>query len=150
MDLKIQNIKGLHPGLFLNRELKKRGISKGPFALSIGEYPQTISAITHGKRGMNTSLSLRIEESLNLEEGILMILQVYYDIKMEKEKRNKALTPDLTKLRNSLFWDTKFEKIDWVLHKRFVIERIIERGNDAEKDEIMRFYNLSTLESNQD
>jgi addiction module HigA family antidote len=88
MDLKIQNIKGLHPGLFLDRELKKRGLSKGPFALSIGEYPQTISAITHGKRGMNTSLALRIEAYLNLEEGTLMMLQVYYDIKLEKEKRH--------------------------------------------------------------
>jgi plasmid maintenance system antidote protein VapI len=145
MDLKIQNIKGLHPGLFLNRELKKRGLSKGLFALSIGEYPQTISAITHGKRGMNTSLALRIEEYLNLEEGTLMMLQVYYDIKLEKEKRNKTLKPDLTKLSKSLFWDTEVEKIDWISHKRFVIDRVKERGNETEKEEIMRFYNLPTL-----
>jgi hypothetical protein len=31
-------------------------LGKGPFALSIQEFPQTILAITKGKRGMNTPL----------------------------------------------------------------------------------------------
>jgi antitoxin HigA-1 len=140
MDTRMKFIKGIHPGLFLDRELKKRGIAKGPFALSIGEYPQTLSAITHGKRGMNTSLALRIEKALGLEEGTLMILQVYHDIKEEKRKLSREIKPDLSKLRNGLFWDTKFENIDWVKHRQYVIERVMERGTDEEKELMRNFY----------
>jgi antitoxin HigA-1 len=141
----IQLIKGIHPGIFLDRELKKRGLAKGPFALSIGEYPQTLSAITHGKRGLNSSLAIRIEEALGLEEGTFMVLQVFYDIKLEKAKMQAIQTPDLSKLRPALFWDTDITKIDWIKNQRFVIERIEERGNEIEKAEIKRFYNKRLL-----
>lgn len=142
MDSRIKDIKGIHPGLFLNRELKKRGIAKGPFALAIGEYPQTLSAVTHGKRGMNTSLALRIEKALGLEEGTLMILQVFHDIREEKNKLTKHLKPDLSKLRSGLFWDTKIENIDWIQHREYVIERVMERGTEEEKALIKEFYGL--------
>jgi plasmid maintenance system antidote protein VapI len=141
----IQQIKGIHPGLYLERELKKRGIAKGPFALSIGEYPQTLSAITHGKRGMNPSLAIRIEEALGMEEGTLMVLQALHDVKLEKTKMHSRQTPDLSKLRPALFWDTDITKIDWIKNHRFVIERIEERGNEIEKAEIKRFYNQRLL-----
>jgi plasmid maintenance system antidote protein VapI len=145
MDSRIQHIKGVHPGAFLARELKHKGLARGPFALSVGEYPQTLSAIIHGKRSMNTSLALRIEQSLGLEEGTLMILQVYHDIREEKRKLTKDIKPDLRKLRNGLFWDTKIENIDWVKHKRYVIERVMERGTDEEKEEIREFYGLNAI-----
>jgi plasmid maintenance system antidote protein VapI len=145
MDSRIKDIKGIHPGLFLNRELKKRGIAKGPFALAIGEYPQTLSAVTHGKRGMNTSLALRIEKALGLEEGTLMILQVFHDIREEKNKLTKQIKPDLSKLRTGLFWDTKLENIDWIEHKQYVIDRVMERGNEKEKKLIKDFYALQNV-----
>jgi plasmid maintenance system antidote protein VapI len=120
--------------------LKSRGLAKGPFALSIGEYPQTLNAITHGKRGMNTSLALRIEKALGLEEGMLMILQVYHDIKEEKRKLSKKIKPDLSRLRPVLFWDTTFDSIDWLQHKQYVMDRVMERGTEEEKKLIKDFY----------
>jgi addiction module HigA family antidote len=133
-------LKGIHPGIVLERELKKRGLSKGPFALSIQEFPQTISAITKGKRGMNTPLALRIENALGIEEGYFMTLQIYYEIKEEKRKQEKSFKPDLRLLRPALFWDTDLQKIDWKRQKRAVIERVWERGNDQEKEEMKRLY----------
>ena len=76
----IDILKGVHPGLFLQRELNNRNLKSGRFAESIGEHPQTISAIIRGRRSMNIPLSLRIEHALALEEGMLMTLQVHYDI----------------------------------------------------------------------
>jgi antitoxin HigA-1 len=132
-------IKGIHPGLILDRELKQRHLHKGPFAISINEYPQTIGSITKGKRKMNADLALRIEKALEIEEGFFMTLQVYYDIKELKKKQN-ILHPDFTKLRRILFWDTEMEKIDWEKQKKSIIKRVFERGNETEKDEIIRFY----------
>ncbi|MBW6492537.1 MAG: hypothetical protein K0B15_15235 [Lentimicrobium sp.] len=88
---------------------------------------------------MNTALALKIEKLLNLEEGILMVLQVYYDI--EQEKKNQMTNiPDLSKLRPVLFWDTNIAAINWEKQKNAVIKRVFERGNEYEKEEISRFY----------
>ena len=137
-------IKGIHPGFILARELEKRHLKKGQFALSLKEYPQTLVSITKGKRKMNTALALKIEQALGLEEGYFMILQVYFDIETEKRRQNSE-QPDLTKIRPVLFWDTKIEGINWSKQKKAVILRIFERGNDLEKEEIIRFYGQGTV-----
>jgi plasmid maintenance system antidote protein VapI len=134
----IHIIKGIHPGFILERKLKERRIRKGKLALAIGEYPQTLTSITKGRRGMNTSLSLKLEKFLGLEEGYFMILQAYHDIKLEKQKQ--AERPDLGKFRSALFWDTDMESLDWQRQFRAIISRVMERGNDQERSEIIRFY----------
>lgn len=132
-------IKGIHPGFILDRELKKRRLHKGPFAISLKEYPQTLVSITKGRRRMNTGLALKIEKALGMEEGYFMVLQVYHDIEKVKEVQNME-HPDFTKLRRVLFWDTKMEHINWEKQKRSVIKRVFERGNEIEKAEIIRLY----------
>ena len=104
--MKLEKLRGVHPGAVVERELRSRGLAKGAFALSIKEYPQTLGEITKGKRGMNTSLAMRIEEKLGMEEGFLMTLQVHYDIKQEKKKQALDYRPNLDVFRRSLFWDT--------------------------------------------
>lgn len=140
----IQIIKGIHPGIVLERELKQRNLGKSRFALSLQEFPQTLVSITKGKRKMNTPLALKIEHALGMEEGYFMTLQVFYDIEQEKRRQNTEL-PDLNKLRPVLFWDTKMEKINWEKQKKAVIKRVFERGNEMEKKEIMRFYGKETV-----
>lgn len=139
MSTLIEKYKGIHPGIILARLLSQKGISQRPFALSIDEHPQTINAITKGRRKLNTALALKIEKKLNLEEGTLALLQTYFDIKQEKSKVEQN-TPNLNLLRKSLFWDTDISKIDWQQQRIAVIKRVFERGNDSEKEEIKRFY----------
>jgi antitoxin HigA-1 len=139
MKTELSIIKGIHPGFILERELKQRHLTKGPFAISLNEYPQTLVSITKGKRRMNTNLALKIEKALGIEEGYFMTLQVFYDIK-ELKKQQFKLLPDFSNLRRVLFWDTKMENIDWEKQKKAVIKRIFERGNEIEKNEIIRFY----------
>ena len=145
MKSELNHIKGIHPGLVLERELNKRHLRKGTFALSLQEYPQTLTAITKGKRGMNTALSLKIEKALGIEEGYFMILQVYYEIEEEKRKLNKSWT-NLPQLRPVLFWDTKMTSLDWEKQKKAIIKRVFERGNDKEKQEIIRFYGAKIVD----
>ncbi|MFI3262383.1 MAG: plasmid maintenance system antidote protein [Rikenellaceae bacterium] len=140
----IELIKGTHPGIILGRELEKRCLRKGAFALSINEFPQTIGSIIKGKRRMNTALSLKIEEYLGIEEGYFMILQTYYDIKKEREK--KRITPNLSLLRKVIFWDTDIDTIDWQKYREAIVRRVFERGNDIEKAEITRFYTQPVID----
>lgn len=145
-------IKGIHPGFVLERELQKRNLGKGQFAISVGEFPQTLTAITKGKRRMNIPLAMKIEKSLSMEEGYLMILQVYYDIEQQRKKEKKMVDKnqkekhsDLKKLRKILFWDTDINKIDWQRQKKAVIKRVFERGNEEEKKVITYFYGPDTV-----
>jgi plasmid maintenance system antidote protein VapI len=139
-------IKGIHPGLILERELKLRHLHKGPFAISLQEFPQTLVSITKGKRRMNINIALKIEKALGIEEGYFMILQVYHDIEEAKKSQNKE-HPDFTKLRRVLFWDTKIDNIDWEKQKTAIIKRVFERGNEIEKKEMIRFYGQENVDN---
>ena len=145
MDKRIAILKGLHPGLFVQRELNSRKLKSGAFAETIGEYPQTLSAIIRGRRSMNISLSLRIEQALGLEEGFLMTLQIFYDIAEEKRRLSEQYRPDIFKFRPTLFWDTSLDKIDFKEHRRYVINRVFERGTEDEIQEIIRFYGRESI-----
>jgi plasmid maintenance system antidote protein VapI len=140
----ITKFKGIHPGIILERELKKRGISQRPFALSIGEHPQTLNTITKGKRSLNTALALKIEQKLDLEEGTLALLQTYFEIQEEK-KKSKPVTPNVSNIRKSVFGDTNISQIDWDEQKNAVIRRIFERGNELEIAEIKQFYGAAII-----
>lgn len=136
----LEKYKGIHPGVILERELRKRNLKKGPFALSLNEYPQTVNAITKGKRGLTPSLSLKIDNALGLEEGTMFILQAHFEIKKEKQKTDSKQHPDLSIIRKIIFWDTDINQIDWKRQYKYVIQRIFERGNNEEKKEIFNFY----------
>lgn len=142
---KFEKFKGIHPGFVLERELKKRSLRQRPFALSVAEHPQTFNAITKGRRSLSTALALRIEKALGLEEGTLALLQTYYDIRKEKEK-HQGETPNMSVLRESLFWDTDISHMDWNRQYKAVIQRVFERGNELEKNEIIRFYGSTKVE----
>ncbi|QEC40283.1 HigA family addiction module antitoxin [Pseudobacter ginsenosidimutans] len=134
----LEILKGVHPGFVLDRKIREMNLRKGQLALAIREYPQTITSITKGRRGMNTELALKLEKALGLEEGYFMVLQVFYDIKQAKKREEKK--PDLTKFRKILFWDTDFASIDWVRQYKAIILRVIQRGNEQEKKALIEFY----------
>ncbi|NQX54026.1 plasmid maintenance system antidote protein [Pedobacter panaciterrae] len=138
METALENYRGIHPGMILARELKKRNLKKRPFALSLQIYPQTINDITKGKRSIPTALSLKIDKALGLEEGTMHLLQAYFEI--EKEKHKQQDHPDLSVIRKILFWDTDFDQINWKDQYKSIIERVFERGNNEEKQEILNFY----------
>ncbi|WP_235271013.1 hypothetical protein [Flavobacterium sp. 316] len=83
----------------------------------------------------------------------MAFLQTYYEIAQVKKK---ALhTPNLSNLRKSLFWDTDISKINWDKQYRAIIQRVYERGNETEKQELINFYGqekinvaLSTMSRN--
>ena len=137
----INKIRGIHPGAILSRELKSRGLESKKFALSMGEFPQKINAISKGKRGINPLLSIKLGKAFGIDESYFMILQAYYEIeKARKQQLHQKTTPDLNKIRPVVFWDTNIDMIDWDKQKSAIIKRIFERGNQAERNEIMAFY----------
>jgi len=143
---RFQKYKGIHPGAVIDRELKKRNLSQRSFAISLPEHPQSFNAMIKGKRKLNTGLALKIEHALGLEEGALLMLQMFYDINEEKRKEASGHHPNFAILRKNLFWDTDINSIDWSKHYKAIIRRVFERGNLSEKEEIVRFYGPEKVE----
>ncbi|MDR1402302.1 MAG: HigA family addiction module antidote protein [Tannerellaceae bacterium] len=142
----IEIVKGVHPGKIIERDLKKRHITQRALATAIGIRYQTLDAIISGTRNITLEVSLNIEKALGYEEGFLLILQDYYQIAVFKKKQSKKKYTHSPNVRKSLFWDTDFNKIDWEKYRKAVINRVWERGNQEEKEDIARFYNLNPAE----
>lgn len=140
----IKIIKGIHPGKFIERELKKKNLTQRALAEETAIPCQTINAIIAGRRSLTTEQALKIDQALGFEDGFFAVLQTHYDIKQCKEKEFANLYTEAPHIRKSLFWDVDFSKINWRKYKDAVIKRVFERGSKDEIEEITRYYNIST------
>lgn len=143
--MNLETYKGIHPGRIVDRELKKRGISQRAFASKIGEHSQTLNAIVRGRRSMTIGQSYKLEKELGYDEGALAILQTQWDYTEYKRRAENEHYKGHPNIRKVVFWDVNFDDIEWGYRKDWVIERVMERGNDAEKAEIVRFYDLKSI-----
>lgn len=146
MDKRIDILKGIQPGKLIERDMKKLGFSQRSIAEKTNIPYQTINVLLSGKRNLTTDQALKVEKVLGYEEGFLLILQVFYEIKLTKETEFAKQYPDKPNIRKILFWDIDFDKINWGMYKNAVIKRVLERGNTIEVKEIMRFYRLTEKE----
>lgn len=143
---KFDKIKGIHPGIILKREIKKRGWKYKDLALMVNEHAQTISSLLKAKRSINPKLSIKLGVKLEVESDYFMLLQASYDVKQANSKYLDK-SKSIPNIRKVLFWDTDFSKIDWVKGRYAIIKRIFERGNSLEISEIINFYGYETVKS---
>ncbi|MDR2882903.1 MAG: HigA family addiction module antidote protein [Alistipes sp.] len=146
MNRNIEPYKGIHPGRIIDRELKKRGTSQRSIAAAIGEHSQNLNAVITGRRRLTIELALRLENALGMEEGFLLALQAYYDIAEYKHRQAAGSVSGRPDVRRGLFWDTDFDRLDFGRYRGAVIQRVLERGSNAEIAEIARFYGLELSE----
>ncbi len=139
-----EKIKGIHPGAILKRELKKRKIKSNALAQAVSEYPQTINAITKERRGITPQLSIKLGNFFNVTEDYFMLLQASYEV--TKTLRQQQRQPLKGKFRKQLFWDTDFDTINAEQHKHFIIQRILERGNDTDIKSLIDYYGVAEIE----
>ncbi len=75
-------------------------------------------------------MSIKLGLKLGVDNDYFMILQASYDVKIAQSKKIIQETPNLKNIRKILFWDTNFNKIDWIKNRKAIIKRIFERGNE--------------------
>ena len=142
MKCNIDTYKGILPGKIINRRLKGLNLSQRALARNIGEHSQSINAVIMGRRPLTTELAIKIERALGYDEGFLLALQAYYNIAEYKRKEASFSVTGVPDIRKILFWDTDFDKIDWGRYRNFVVQRVLERGDEADIEEIIRFYGI--------
>ncbi|HTN45864.1 MAG TPA: helix-turn-helix domain-containing protein [Flavipsychrobacter sp.] len=147
MTYSLEIIKGIHPGIIIARELKKRGLSLEQFAISIGVAVAVIADIINGNAEINFALASTIEKTLEMDDGLLLKFQSFYDLKQKEDGQAAHYKPDLSKFRPALFWDTRIENINWHRQQKSIIHRVFERGNFSEKKELIRFYGIDFIKA---
>jgi hypothetical protein len=50
-------------------------------------------------------------------------------------------------LRKEIFWDVEYDSIDYEKHSRFVIGRVVMRGNLRDWKNLMDFYGIDRIKS---
>lgn len=132
--------RSIPPNKLILFKLKKDGLKQADLAQSVGCSLQELNAILRGKRGIPLALSLKIEKCLDFEEGLLSAIQLYQQIDKLKSGQSAGQFSAPPQIREILFWDTDFDKIDWYKHREFVIKRVRQYGNPQENDVIDRYY----------
>jgi plasmid maintenance system antidote protein VapI len=138
-------VKGIHPGAILKRELRKRNLKSIELAISIGEHPQTINAITKERRGINPKLSIKLGEYFSIEHDYFMLLQASFLVSKTLNSQNSRKNQLKEKFRAALFWDTDIESIDPEKNRGFIIRRVLERGNEQEITALINMYTLPII-----
>jgi hypothetical protein len=56
----------------------------------------------------------------------------------------KNMKPGLNK---ALFWDIDYKSVDYEKHARFIIERVLSRGNLHDWQELKKYYGLNKIQN---
>ena len=95
----MSNISVPSVGEVIRGRIAELGISQTELAARVGEHFQTISAIINGKREATISLSVRIDEALDLPSGTIALAQTRYLVSKEiSEKQTESMK------ENGGFW----------------------------------------------
>lgn len=107
--------------------------------------------IIQNKLKISSENSMILGSFFNVESDYFLELQKLHDEYIIEENEQLTQKPNTQNIRKVVFWDTNFEKINWIKYKKSIIHRIFERGNTQEKQEIINFYGknevLETLTS---
>ena len=129
-------------GAVLQRILKKEHISQKQLSDLSGIITQRINDLVKGKRRFTVETSALIGKFLPVPDpGYFYRLQCNHDI--FTYIGNHLTSIDHSQFRDALFWDIDTTTLDWNKHKRWIIQRVFEYGNDAEVKAIIEHYGLT-------
>ena len=128
-------------GAVLDRIRTKEHLTQRELA-SRSEIPyQRINDFIANRRRISPENSLKLEKALGVDyQCFFYQLQTNYEIFIATSHLSEHATPNKSKYRKALFWDTDFDKLDWQHNSEWIIQRVFEYGNETEIKETIRFY----------
>ena len=104
-------------GAVLDRIRAKEHLTQRELA-SRSEIPyQRINDFIANRRRISPENSLKLEKALGVDyQCFFYQLQTNHEIFLATSHLSEQATPDKSKYRKALFWDTDFETLDWQHH----------------------------------
>lgn len=126
----IHKIKNTPPSVIIFHELKKTKCSLEKFMENTGFSKETFDDIT-------PEVSSILGEKFKVSATYFLEIQEKFQKSQKESKNTKTKIPKINKF---IFWDTDFDKLDWIQYRKSIIKRIFERGFEEDKIEIISFY----------
>lgn len=135
-------------GAVLQHILKKEKVSQKKLSDQTGIITQRINDLVKGKRRFTVETSALLARCLPVPEpGYFYRLQCNHDI-FSYLDNHRCQPIDHSLFRKALFWDIDATTLDWEKHRRWIIQRVFEYGNDAEVKAVIEHYGpQATMES---
>lgn len=135
-------------GAVIDRIRTKEHLTQRELAERSGILFQRINDFIADRRKISPEHSLRLEDALGIErKGFFYQIQTNHEIFLAIKRMTEQQSPDLSKFRKALFWDTDFESIDWRGNSAWIIQRVFEYGNEGEIKETIHFYGKKAIEN---
>ena len=133
-------------GAVLDRIRTKAHLTQRELA-SRSEIPyQRINDFIANRRRISPENSLKLEKALGVDyQCFFYQVQTNYEIFVATKRLSELLTPDKSKYRKALFWDTDFETLDWQRNSEWIIQRVFEYGNESEIKETIIYYSKNKI-----
>lgn len=136
--------RGIPVSAIIKRDLQKLQMTQKSFAAQIGMSYRYFNRLLNTTCKFPVKAEIAIENILGYEISFISNLrnqQIEYD-RQEESILRPVLGKTLPLIRKCVFWDINPDKLDWSRHRKFIIARVNEYGNDEEKQSVMSFYNL--------
>ena len=128
-------------GTILDRIRNKEHLSQRELASRSGIPYQRINDFIANRRRISPENSLRLEKALGIDfQCFFYQAQTNYDIYIATKQLLDLPSPDRSKFRKTLFWDTDFDALDWQGNCEWIILRVFDYANATEIEETIRFY----------
>lgn len=138
---KYLEMEGVSPSLILSRLVAINGNFRKDIAQKAEIPAQRLSDLISGTRRFTARYSLGLEKALGIPiKGFFLLLQAKNDIYIEEQTASKHHAPDISKFRESTFWDVDIRSLDWQRDRKPIVNRVFEYGSDEEIREIISYY----------
>lgn len=134
--------KGISVGLIIKKDLRRMGMTQKALSSSIDMPYRKLNRLINGNGYFEDFYAEKIEKLLDYERFFIIGLQ-----KLEKEAHSQDIqsrrmveSANIPEIRQCVFWDIDMRSLDWIKHKRFIIDRVRSYGNDREREMIEWFY----------
>ena len=80
----------LHPGSIIEMELNARAILRRDFAAAVNILPGHVSVLLKGKRNVDATMAIKLEQLLKIRAEYWLYIQMIYDLKIARHRLNAA------------------------------------------------------------
>lgn len=127
--------------LIIKKDLKKKKLSQKVLAQILGMSYRSLNKAINGHRYFTKEEGDRIDSFFDYETEFIIRIQ---GVKKESQKTfltlDKSTRNSIPQVRACVFWDIDINKLDWIKHSRFIIERVSVYGNNEEKESVNNYY----------
>ena len=93
----------IHPGEMLKEELEYRHLTQNRLASQIGISYKMLNDILNGRRNLTPPTAMLIEAAIGISAGLLMRMQLDYNMQVSKQDKNFAQRLDNIRKIAALF-----------------------------------------------